>query len=104
MAKLNFEADDYTSLISWDEISMFTPPVLSNLAKEDIKKLAENGCNSELCSFPCHTQAVERRMKEVTHASLNIATNEKRRLEILKRLESERKMSKFYIKSNFRMC
>lgn len=97
---LNFNATDYTQLVNWDETVFSEPPVIMELSDDDIESFVEE-CSPFKLSFPCHTQAVERMVKEVTQVSKHVAKEEERHFYISKRLESRKKMPTFETKSQF---
>lgn len=99
--KLNFEAEDYTSLVQWNKVAVTEPPVLSDLDLEDFQRFAREGAIFKV-DFPCHTQAVERCVKEVTYASTLASTEDERHLQILQRMKSRKRMPSFESKSEFR--
>ena len=98
---LNFSASDYMQLVNLDEISCTEPPVLMDLADEDIESLIEE-CSPFKLTFPCHTQAVEKMVKEVTQVPRSVTKEEERHFHIVKKLGSRRKMPTFVSKSHFR--
>lgn len=70
---LNFNARDYTELINWNECQITEPPLLKSFITEKLLEFKEddvaNLISNEIFHLPCHTQAVERCVKEVTAVS-----------------------------------
>lgn len=106
--KLNFNCEDYTSMIDLENENITSPPILNgididldniiNLASE---KISEMDLQIDLNSIPCHTQAVERAIKIVTEASCSLYDNDKRLGFILNTLNSRNNMANFETKKNF---
>ena len=68
MAKLNFAADDYSTLIDWQTSAITEPPLTTELSQIFLMDLVANH-NVPVMNFPkfpCHTQSVERCVKLVT--------------------------------------
>jgi len=60
---LNFNAEDFTNLVQWQDIDRCEPPLLKELTDEDIAacvKASDTTRVHEIAHFPCHTQATER--------------------------------------------
>ncbi|CAH0555064.1 unnamed protein product [Brassicogethes aeneus] len=84
---LNFEAETYIDLISWENCNVTEPPLTFEYSNNELKYMVIHGCIKEddketleilecfhgsILEFPkfsCHTQAVERCVKLVTEAS-----------------------------------
>jgi hypothetical protein len=67
--KLNFDAQDYTDLIDWQNVTVTSPPLLMKVPDDEVKASILSGNPLEFEKLPCHTQAVERCIKLVTEAS-----------------------------------
>lgn len=64
MLPLNFDAEEYFNLISWE---MPTEPAATmHLSDEEIMNKIKSNAEFEALKLPCHTQAVERHIKLVT--------------------------------------
>ena len=104
---LNFEANKYSELIDWESQNEKTyafPPALSHLSNEQIKEFVHTRKNSvieEVLSYPCHTQSVERAVKDVTAASITASGNANQEGFVQITNESRKKMPKFKTKANY---
>ncbi|XP_060801595.1 uncharacterized protein LOC132902031 [Amyelois transitella] len=100
---LNFDAKDYTDLITWQDCKITDPPLTSNLSDEALKEIVKSGLTTcqDIKDFPCHTQAVERCIKLVTEASSAVCGENKRDGFIRARLLSRRQMPNFETKNQF---
>lgn len=100
---LNFDAEDYTDLINWQDHQITEPPLTLNISNEFLENIVENGLSTHhnIKDFPCHTQAVERCIKLVTDASSSVCGENKRDGFIRARLLSRQKMTSFNTKKQF---
>ena len=99
---LNFNAKDYIDLIDWQQSKITEPPLTRHMTEEDIASHIANQSRITFEKFPCHTQAVERMIKEVTDASLKVCGYEARDGYIRSRLESRAKIPSFENKACFK--
>lgn len=99
---INFDATDYTDLIDWQLSHISEPPLTRNITDEDIEHHIINRSKMTFEAFPCHTQAVERIVKEVSDASLKVCGHEARHGYIRSRLASRVKIPRFESKTNFK--
>ena len=100
---INFQAKKYYDLIDWEKENITEPPVLRRLSDEQICSFVDDPSQVSLFdAFPCHTQAVERMVKEVTRASLNVCGAENRDGFIRNALLSRQVMPSFHTKNQFR--
>src|SRR5690606_30653202 len=78
--KINFEAKDYTEMITWNDRELSPTPIIRDISDEEIEMHIEFSTvpNWEFKKFPCHTQTVERCVKLVTEASQNVCGPESR--------------------------
>ena len=76
IAPLNFDANSYTALIVWHGNKVTEPPLTENMTDEDIENHIFQRTKITFENFPCHTQAVERLIKEVTDSSLKVRRSE----------------------------
>ena len=96
--KLNFNADSLCSLIDWDDTTLTESILTSHLSVDDIIKLKETKFKCPL--FSAHTQAVERLVREDTHAWANVAGHRRRDGFIRARIASRKVMSNTNKKSD----
>ena len=67
---LNFDANDYIDLVSWQDIDRHDPPIMKNYSENQIRAFIDKADTNviQLPHFPCPTQAAERCIKLVTEA------------------------------------
>ena len=96
---INLDATDYYDLICWFDGStdITSPPVLRDIVTGDIAQLPRS------FSFPCHTQSVERMIRVVTEASLQVVGQVSRDGLIKSRLQARSQRSKFNT-TKFTLC
>ena len=56
----------------------------------------------DLEKYPCHTQAVERHVKVITDSARSVCGKERREGYIRAKLESRKRMSKYFTKSEWK--
>lgn len=100
--KINLNASSYIDLIDWQQ-AYSQPPILSNVSDETLHSLVESGGDDEVLflRLPCHTQAVERAVKTVTEASLQLCHKTAREALIQNKIISRKLMPKFESKKDF---
>ena len=99
--KLDFDAECYTDMISWENIDITEPPLTRDITVEEIDGLIDSKEKKEFPHLPCHTQAVERCVKLVTEASSLVCGQISRDGFIRSRIESRQKMPSFETKRQF---
>ncbi|GBP41928.1 hypothetical protein EVAR_31691_1 [Eumeta japonica] len=94
---LNFDAEDYTQIITWQDLKINEPPLTSKLSDEALKSIVKSGFGTilKVKKYSCHTQAVERCIKLVTEASSAVCGEHKRDGFIRARLLSRQQMPHF---------
>ena len=100
---LNFDAEDYTKIMTWEEFEITEPPLTANLSDEALKSIVKSGLGTfqNIKKYLCHTQAVERCIKLVTEASNSVCGYQKRDGFIRARLLSRHQMPRFDTKKQF---
>jgi hypothetical protein len=98
---LNFEADEYISLINWQHSIVTEPPLTKTFSDDQIDDFIKEQHRLDIPKFPCHTQAVERCIKLVTEASLAVCGEHKRDGYIRSIIESRRQIPSFNTKKDF---
>jgi hypothetical protein len=98
---LNFEADEYMSLINWQQSVVTEPPLTKTFSDDQIDDFINQQHRLDIPKFPCHTQAVERCIKLVTDASLAVCGEHKRDGYIRSIIESRREIPSFNTKKDF---
>ncbi|GBM07088.1 hypothetical protein AVEN_177056-1 [Araneus ventricosus] len=74
LPKLNFEAADYIDLIDWSNCVVTEPPLTMHIKDKDLREMCKEEhfpvLNFE--EFLCHTQPVERCVKLLSEAAMNV--------------------------------
>ena len=83
---LNWQADHLTNLINWD--NSYEPNVTCSLSKDELYQLLDKPLVVQ--PLPCHTQSIERIIREVSVASENVYGFEKRDGYIKAKMESRK--------------
>lgn len=100
---LNFDAMNYIELIDWQGTKITEPPLTQQMTDEDIDNHIYQKSKISFNEFPCHTQSVERMIKEVTEASMKVYGTEARDGFIMSRLQSRAKIPSFESKANYQI-
>lgn len=106
---LNFAADDYIDIVTWNEVAVTEPPVLKKITTSIILECIETPEKIDrliiplLKKYPCHTQATERCVKLVTEASAAVCGPKRRDGFIRTRLQSRNIMPVFETKKHFKV-
>lgn len=102
--KINLNATSYIDLIDWQE-NFFEPPVLRDVTDEEFLSIVESKGDENLTflKLPCHTQAVERSVKTVTEASMQLCDKKSREGYIKAKIEARKLMPKFESKRDFKV-
>lgn len=67
---LNYDADDWTDVINWDEADICEPPLTHKLSNDEIRNFEEEPF--KVPKYPLHTQSVERCIRLVTEAAASV--------------------------------
>lgn len=97
---INFLAEDYIDMITWDEKEINPPPLIQNIYDEDLISLVKNS-NLKIPDIPCHTQSVERCIKTVTEASQQVCGSKSREGLIQNKIKSRSEMKHFNTKKDY---
>ena len=97
---LNWNAKNYTQIIEWDISSFCEPVVTSKLSDEDLKK----ACFAplQIPNYPSNSQCVERAVKLVSEASLQVFGYERRHELILSRQAARQERPAYETKRDFK--
>ena len=98
--KLNFNANSYEDIISWQDEDRTEPPITKHILTETIQKgsrMVSPPC-PHIPRFPCHTQSVERTVKVVT----DVFGNQNRHRDIQGIFRGRSVMHKFETKRDFK--
>ena len=100
---LNFDANDYIGLITWQNCNVTEPPLTHEASSEDLELMvkAKDAPLVEFPQFLCHTQAVKRCIKLVTETSAAVCGTVARDGLIRARLASRKIIPCFNTKSEF---
>ena len=85
---INFNANNYHDLVNWDESVITSPPVFGKFSDGEILTMIEEGPLSAP-KLPCHSQAVERTVKEVSRVSSKVYGHDSRHGMIVSTLRSK---------------
>jgi len=72
LPKLNLDAEDYHSLVNWQECPITEPPLLMSKSDDDIESAITSRQMWTLDEFPCHSEAVERHIRIVSEAATSV--------------------------------
>lgn len=102
--KLNFDAEDYTDLISWEKVT--EPPIIKKIPTDRLTDLilTDSEILKKQLNYPCHTQAVERLVKLVTEASQSVCGYKARQAHVISTLKSRRVMPFFDSKKDYKIA
>ena len=92
--KLNFSAGQYDELIDWKNERIYESVITAQISTSDLQKIEHEPFF--IGKFECHTQAIERTVKEVTKASKAVVGRDRRDGCVKSTLKSR----KFHPKSN----
>lgn len=96
---LNFNARSWTDMTFENETCMTEPPFTLQLSDDELQEIVDTPL--EVPKFKCHTQMVERAVKEVTRVSKTIISKEKRNSMIKLTLLNRATYPKFESKKDF---
>lgn len=101
--KINFDAEEYTELVNMNDFKT-EPPLIKDLNNIEVIAFIENhDVNNPIFKFPCHTQAVERCVKEVSNKSLHMINDQSRQESIQVTLENRKKTPKYDTKNQYKV-
>lgn len=91
--KINFRATSFTEMAVYNTSNLFDPPLTRNMSRKDLLAVIKRPLI--VPKFKCHTQMVERAVKEVTRVSLKAVDHRKRNAIIKTTLLNRSKFPKF---------
>jgi len=94
---IDFAADTYFNMIDWSNTDVTPPPLLSDVSDEQIN----SGELILITQLPCHSQSVERAVKDVSECCLKVAGHEARHGAVLLTKKSRADMPKVDSKADF---
>ena len=88
-------------MITWSECetTISPPPMLDILSNEDIIKSKTETIH--ISKYPCHSQGVERAVKEVTIASKQVYGHDNRHGMVVNTVNSRQEMPSFAMKKDY---
>lgn len=95
--KLNFEASSYVEMTDWSK-DVHEPPLVKHLSDDELIQCIE--VPLEVPNYPCHTQMVERAVKNVTEAAGLVVGQNERDGFIRQRIKSRTIIPKFESKKD----
>ena len=95
---LNFSAASYMDIIDWTKCDVTPPPLLSHISNEELS------CNRPIVldQIPCHSQAVERTVKDISAASSKVYGHKSRHGMILVAKKCRLEMKTVHNKAHFK--
>ena len=97
---INFAAEDYSELVDWDKVVVTPLPLVGGLTDDQLHDFIPAG-TVEVLPLPCHTQAVERFVHEVTQAAQKTVGEERRDGLVRTKTSARNAMPKFGSKKDF---
>ena len=98
--KLNFEANEYFNVVSFDNI-VFFPPILREVVGQDFCLTTVSDFLFCMKNIPYHSQQVERHVKLVTDAASHVVGESRRDGVIFCKVESQKENPKYLTKSDY---
>lgn len=95
--KINFSADCYINLIDWENIDFDSPPLLQSVTSEVIASYSQ----VILPYYPCHSQDVERNIKDVSAMCGKVYGHDARHGAIIQMKKSRLELPSRETKANF---
>ena len=94
---VNFKAKSYINMVDWDRCDFYEPPLLQEISSEAIGKSQQ----VILPHYPCHSQNVERNIKDVSTVSRKVYGHESRHGVIVQMKKSRLDLPTIETKSDF---
>lgn len=94
---INWSATSYFEMIDWTQCDITAPPMLSHLSDDDLKKYDP----IKLKQFPCHSQAVERTVKDTSAVSSKVYGHTSRHGMILQTKKCRKELPRVESKADF---
>jgi hypothetical protein len=85
---LNVNAASYIDMIDWNEAIYVSPPLLSNLSNDEIMKCSF----ASLWNIPCHSQAVERCVQDISATTSKVFGHDSRHGMVLQAKKSRKEI------------
>lgn len=95
---LNFSAQTYFQMIDWARCQVTPPPLLSHLSNDELLTCQQ----VKLPAFPCHSQAVERTVKDISSSCSKVCGHDSRHGMVLLTKKARLEMPKVDTKSDFK--
>lgn len=95
---VNFKAESYIDMVDWAQCHVTSPPVLSHVSNEQLQQNQHIIMNQ----FPCHSQAVERTVKDISAASAKVYGHYSRHGMILQSKKCRLELPKVDSKADFK--
>ena len=97
--KINFQANSIHQLIDITKGDVTEPPLTMELTEYELTNAISQPI--EFPPYPCHNQAVEHYVQEVSKASLNRSGHQRRQQYILNKIQSIDELKEFNIKKDY---
>ena len=97
VSSLNFNAKEYYNIINWEKCDITELSLTKAVSIEDFTTFVEEYQEGDepLFKFPAHTQAIERKVKLVTHTSAKVCGQRQRNRRILIVISRRKEQPKF---------
>lgn len=96
---LNVRSKVYFDMLDWKTTEALAPPILQDVEEDELRSYCER--IPDIPKFPCHSQGVERMIKEVTRASSKVFEHGSRHGMIVSAQSSRRQYKKLESKKDF---
>ena len=95
--KLDYSASSYFDMIDWTVAVVTPPPLLSGTSNDDLEQLQADSFKG----IPCHSQAVERCIKDISGTTLKVFGHKSRHGMVMQCTKSRAELPKVDCKSDF---
>lgn len=102
LPKINFDCMHYVDMINWTVWKATEPAFTRSMSHDEIMQFRTSNRILNDLNIPCHNQATERYVKDVSETTQAVSTLEKRDAMILAKLESREKRPRSDSKKDFK--
>lgn len=95
--KINFTSESYINMVDWENVDFDSPPLLQDITSETIASNAQ----VILPHYPCHSQDVERNIKDVSAVCGKVYGHDSRHSVLIQMKKSKLDMPTVKTKANF---
>ena len=94
---LEYSASSYIHMTDWTAGVVTPPPLLSSISNEDLEQFQVDSFKG----IPCHSQAVERCIKDISATTLKVFGHKSQHGMVMQCAKSKAELPKVYSKSDF---